>query len=159
MTAFFRRPIVIAALVALAVAVLGGSATRIGPWYESLEKPSFNPPNWLFAPAWTLIYALAVLAAVRAWSACRTVREQAWLLSLFFVNAVLNVLWSLLFFSARRPDLALAEVIVLWISVLALVIFIRRRDAIGSLALLPYLFWVGFAGVLNYRIAVLNGPF
>lgn len=159
MTASKRRPIWIAALVAVVVAILGGAATRVGPWYDSLAKPSWNPPDWLFAPVWTLIYMLAVIAAVRGWAACETHRERSWLISLFFINAVLNVLWSALFFTFQRPDLALAEVVTLWLSVLALAVFLGRRDPWAGRFLWPYLVWVGFAAFLNLRIVALNAPF
>jgi tryptophan-rich sensory protein len=154
-----RRPVVVAALCALGVAIAGGLTTDVGPWYRSLAKSPLTPPDWVFAPAWMLIYALAVLAAVDGWRALRTRREQAWLLSLFFVNAVLNVLWSTVFFAARRPDWAMAELITLWASVLALIVFLWPRARVGAILLLPYLLWVTFAGYLNYEILVRNGPF
>lgn len=154
-----RNPVFVAAMAALAVALLGGAVTNVGPWYEELKKPALNPPNWLFAPAWTVIYALAVTAAVKGWRATRTSRERALLLSLFFINAVLNVLWSFLFFSAQRPDWAMAEVATLWLSVLALIVFLARISRIASLALVPYLAWVAFAAYLNAGIVGLNGPF
>lgn len=154
-----RNPVVVAILAALTVAFIGGAMTDIGPWYESLEKPALNPPNWAFAPAWTLIYALAVIAAVAGWRASRNSRERAWLVSLFFVNGVLNILWSAFFFTVQRPDWALAEVITLWLSVLALVIFLSRFSKLAAIALIPYLIWVAFAAYLNYGVVRLNGPF
>lgn len=153
------KPTIVAGLAAFAVMILGGLATPIGPWYGNLVKPGFNPPNWVFAPVWTVIFALAVVAAVRGWGACGTNRERSWLISLFFINAALNVLWSLLFFSAQRPDWALAEVITLWMSVLSLILFLGRRDRWAARALWPYLIWVSFAGYLNIWIVVLNAPF
>jgi benzodiazapine receptor len=108
-----HRPTAVAAGCAVAVAALGGAATNTGPWYRNLEKSSLTPPDWLFPVAWTLIYALCVGAAAFGWRASEGRREQAWLLSLFFVNAVLNVLWSAAFFTAKRPDWALAEVVTL----------------------------------------------
>lgn len=154
-----RRPVIVAALCALAVAAAGGAATETGPWYRRLEKSALNPPDWVFAPAWTIIYALAVVAAVRGWRAVRTRGEQAWLISLFFVNGVLNVLWSAFFFTARRPDWALAEVATLWLSVLALIAFLWPRSRPAGALLVPYLAWVSFAAYLNYEVVALNGPF
>ncbi|MEE4208781.1 MAG: TspO/MBR family protein [Parvularcula sp.] len=154
-----RRPLIVAGLTAAAVAVIGGLMTKIGPWYEGLTKPDWTPPDWLFAPAWTIIYALAVFAAVRGWTHVQSGRERAWLVSLFFINAVLNVLWSALFFSLQRPDFALAEVVTLWLSVLALVVFLWPRERAAALALLPYLIWVGFASALNLAIVRMNGSF
>jgi tryptophan-rich sensory protein len=133
--------------------------TDTGTWYRDLEKSALTPPDFVFGPAWTVIYALAVGAAVKGWRAARTRTARAWLISLFFVNAVLNVLWSAVFFTARRPDWALAEVGTLWISVLALIVFLRPFSPQASVLLVPYLFWVSFATYLNYRIVVLNGPF
>ncbi len=154
-----RRPVVVAALLAGAVAILGGSMTDTGAWYRGLAKSPLTPPDWVFAPAWTLIYALAVVAAVLGWRAMRSTRERAWLVSLFFVNALLNVAWSAVFFTARRPDWALAEVITLGLSVLALVVFLAPRSPRSSALLVPYLVWVGFASYLNLEVVRLNGPF
>ena len=156
---YLKNPVVVAMLVAVGVAILGGAATDVGPWYQGLRKPSFNPPNWLFAPAWTVIYALAVIAAVVGWNNAETGTQRNLLIILFFFNAVLNVTWSFLFFTLKRPDWALAEVITLWISVLALVVFFFPFSRLSSLVLLPYLGWVGFAGFLNLAIVRLNGPF
>lgn len=154
-----RRPVAVAALCALAVAVAGALATDTGPWYRGLDKSPLTPPDWAFGPAWTAIYALAVASAVRGWHAVRTRREQAILLSLFFANGVLNVLWSGFFFGARRPDWALAEVFTLWLSVLALIVFLAPRSRVGAALLAPYLLWVSFAAYLNYEVVARNGPF
>lgn len=154
-----RRPVVIAILAALAVAVIGGAMTDVGPWYLALEKPPLNPPDWVFAPAWTLIYALAVIAAVTGWRAADTSARRAWLISLFFCNAALNILWSALFFTVKRPDWALAEVAALWLSVLALMVFFLPFSRLAALALAPYLLWVSFAAWLNFAIVRLNAPF
>jgi len=153
------RPVAVAVAAAFAIAIIGGTMTDIGPWYEGLEKSALTPPDWVFGPAWTVIYALAAFSAVFAWRATTTNRRRAWLVSLFFINAVLNVLWSFFFFTLRRPDLALAEVATLWLSVLALVAFLWRIERRASLALLPYLVWVAFAAYLNYRVVILNPPF
>lgn len=153
------RPILVSVLSAAAVAIAGGAATRVGPWYEALEKPSFNPPNWLFAPAWTIIYVLCVVAAVLAWRAAGSSAHRAGILVLFYFNAVINVLWSVLFFTLQRPDWALAEVGVLWISIAAMIVFFHRFAKTSALLLAPYLAWVSFAAFLNYHIVALNGPF
>lgn len=133
--------------------------TRIDDWYRGLEKSSLNPPDWAFGPAWTIIYALAVLSAVIGWRATRTSAQRAWLISLFFFNAILNIAWSGIFFTLRRPDWALAEVAMLWLSVALLIGFLIRFSRPAGLLLVPYLAWVSFAAWLNYRVVVLNGPF
>lgn len=150
------------ALVALgwvfAVGALGGAATEIGPWYRALVKPSWQPPDAAFGPAWTTIYLCAVWAALRVWPRAEpTMKHRLWLA--VAVNAVLNVLWSVLFFKLRRPDWALAQVGLLWLSILWLVLLARRADRWGAALLLPYLLWVAFAAVLNAAVVRLNAPF
>lgn len=154
-----KRPVLWAAAAALLVAALGGAATEIGPWYYSLHKPSWQPPDWLFGPAWTLIYALTALSGVLAWN---RLRDPAWrqrMLALFALNALLNVLWSELFFRLKRPDWALGEVVPFWLSILALVLFVFPVSRSAGWALVPYLAWVLFAAMLNLAIVRLNGPF
>lgn len=153
------RPILIAAGAALGVAILGGAMTDIGPWYRALEKSALNPPDWAFAPAWTLIYALAAAAAVVGWRAARRNADRALVVSLFAINALLNVLWSFFFFAMKRPDFALAEVATLWLSVLALIIFFTRLAPKAALILAPYLAWVTYAAHLNFEVVRLNPPF
>jgi benzodiazapine receptor len=153
------RPLTIAALAAVATAIAGGAMTRIDDWYRGLETSALNPPDWAFAPAWTVIYAVAVISATLGWRAARTNRERAWLISLFFFNAVLNIAWSAIFFTLRRPDWALAEVGMLWLSVAILIGFLVRFSRPAALLLVPYLAWVSFAAWLNYRVVVLNAPF
>lgn len=153
-----RRALVYAALCALAVAALGGLATEIGPWYRQLAKPAWNPPDWLFGPAWTLIYALTALAGVRSWEVASAVQRRH-LAVLFALNGVLNVLWSLLFFRLRRPDWALLEVGLLWLSILSLLVYCGRMRRQTIALLLPYLAWVSFAAALNAVVVDLNAPF
>ncbi len=154
-----RRPVFAAAASAFAVAMAGGAATKIGPWYRGLEKSALNPPDWVFAPVWTIIYALCVIAAVIGWRAARGGRNRAFLITLFFFNAVFNIGWSLFFFTFQRPDWALAEVITLWISVAALIAFFSRYARTAAFLLAPYLAWVTFAAYLNYEVVRLNAPF
>jgi len=144
---------------ALVVAVVGGLMTEVGPWYESLRFPRLRPPNWLFGPAWTLIFALTAAAGVIAWNAGPDGAWRRTLIALFALNGLLNVAWSPLFFKLRRPDWALIELIPFWFSILALVLYVapHSRQAAGLLA--PYLAWVTFAGWLNWRMVQLNAPF
>jgi translocator protein len=153
------RPVLVAALAAMAVAALGASATDLGPWYQSLRKPSWQPPDWLFGPAWTLIYGLTALAGALAWTATPDRAGRARLLGLFALNALLNVLWTELFFRFRRPDWALAEAVLLWLSVLLLIRASAPRSRAAAWLLAPYLAWVTFATVLNLAIVRLNPPF
>jgi tryptophan-rich sensory protein len=154
-----RRAIVCAAAAAVLVAVLGGLATDIGPWYAQLRQPEWKPPDWLFAPAWTLIYGLTALSGYRAWVSADEQQRRDNVLLLFSVNAVLNVVWSLLFFRFRRPDWAAYEVVLLWLSILGLVIYLARWNGRAAILLVPYLLWVTFAAALNWAVVRLNGPF
>jgi translocator protein len=152
-------PILVAVTVAVIVAVAGGIATDIGPWYVALKKPSWQPPNWLFGPVWTTIFTLAVVAAVMGWQRAQGSQDQTLIIALFAVNAVLNILWSVLFFTLRRPDWAMIEVLMLWASILALMVFFWRFSPWSSLLLAPYIVWVSIASYLNLTIIRLNGPF
>lgn len=152
-------PVVIAGVLATLVAIVGATITDIGPWYHNLVQPRWAPADAAYGVAWTAIYALTALAGVAGWDAMPTDAEREWLLGLFALNGFLNILWSLLFFRVHRPDWAVVEVVALWISVLALILFTWRRTIAGAVLLLPYLGWVTFAGYLNMTIVRLNGPF
>ena len=153
------KPVLVAGGAALFVAALGGAATDIGPWYLGLRKPSWQPPDWLFAPVWTAIFALTALAGLRAWRRTPGVAGRGRVLAAYALNALLNVFWSLLFFTVKRPDWALAEVVALWLSVVLLIAVSGQRDRAAGWLLVPYLAWVAFAGVLNWSVVRLNEPF
>ncbi len=153
------RPVLTAAGCAILVALLGGAATQIGPWYYALHKPSWQPPDWLFGPVWTLIYGLTALAGVKVWNRIADRERRLRMMALFALNALLNVLWSELFFGQRRPDWALSEVVPFWLSILVLLVLVFPVTRTGGWALVPYLLWVLFAGILNLAIVRLNGPF
>jgi benzodiazapine receptor len=155
----FWKPVAIAAAVAIFIGVLGGTLTDTGLWYQSLLKPSWQPPDWLFGPAWTLIFALATVSAVYAWRNARDRTQREWVFGLFALNGFLNVLWSTLFFALKRPDWALIEVGFLWLSILWPIIVFWRFARPASLYLLPYLLWVSFAAFLNLTVVRLNAPF
>jgi translocator protein len=141
------------------VALVGGLMTDVGEWYESLRFPVFRPPNWLFGPAWTVIFALIATSGVIAWDHAGDSPTRRTLLALFAVNGVLNLLWSPLFFKLRRPDWAFYELLAFWLSVLALVVFISGVSTTAAWIIAPYLAWVSFAGLLNWRVVQLNKPF
>ncbi len=149
----------IAAGAAIFVGTLGGTLTDIGPWYQNLRKPSWQPPDWLFGPAWTIIFALATVSAVYAWRNTKDRAQREWVVGLFALNGFLNVLWSTLFFKLRHPDWALIEVAFLWLSILLPMVVFWRFSRAASLYLLPYLVWVSFAAVLNLAVVRLNAPF
>jgi tryptophan-rich sensory protein len=153
------RPIVAAALSATGVAGLGALLTQLGPWYYQLHKPTWQPPDWLFGPAWTLIFALTAIAGVKYWREDTTREQREAVIAAFALNAFLNTFWSLLFFRLERPDWALREVPFLWLSILLLIVLLGRATRRAAWLLLPYLVWVAFAAVLNWQIVALNSPF
>jgi len=141
------------------VAGFGAVLTDISLWYLALRRPRWQPPDWAFGPAWTLILALSSIAAWFGLEAAQTPAQRIVIVGLFLLNGVLNLVWSPLFFRLQRPDLALVEVPFLWLSILALVVVLAPLSLIASLLVLPYLAWVTFAAVLNRAIVRLNGPF
>lgn len=153
------RAIATAAAAALAVAVVGGTLTDLGPWYQNLVKPAWKPPDLAFGPIWTLIFALAATAGVLGWRRAETRARREWLIGLFALNGFLNIGWSLIFFRLQRPDWAFVEVGLFWFSIVLLIVFFWRFSRISSLLLAPYLIWVTLAGALNLAIVRLNPPF
>ena len=124
-------------------------------WYAGLQKPSWNPPSWLFGPAWSLLYILMAVAAWLVW------REGGWkaqgrALRLFLLQWFLNALWTPLFFGLHRPGLAFAEIVLLWLAIVATLWSFWRARKLAGLLLVPYLAWVTFATVLNFTIWRLN---
>lgn len=123
-----------------------------GPWYEALNKPVWNPPSWVFGPAWTLLYTMMAIAAWRVW------RCVGWTgpLLLYFVQLALNAAWTPIFFGAQATGWALVEIVALWFTVLATLLSFRRVDTVAGWLFVPYLGWVTFATLLNFAIWRLN---
>lgn len=153
------RPAIIGAAAAIAVAAVGGTLTDLGPWYQRLAKPWWQPPGPAFGVIWTVIFAFATASGVTAWREARLNSTRESLIGLFALNGFLNVFWSLLFFRLHRPDWALWEVAGFWLSIAALMIVLARFSRLASLLLAPYLIWVSVAGYLNYEVVRLNPPF
>lgn len=142
----------------LALVMGGGIAIGIltapGDWYAALNKPAFNPPSWIFAPVWTLLYIAIAVAGWRVWR----LETRGKALRLWTLQLGLNFLWSPVFFVQHRPGLALIIIVLLLLTILAFIAAAWRRDRIAALLFLPYAAWVGFASVLNAAIFILNGP-
>jgi tryptophan-rich sensory protein len=148
-----------AAFAALAVfgalnvaAASSGALFRPGAWYESLEKPWWRPPNWLFGPAWTVLYAMIAVAGWLVWQA----GGRGWPVAVYLASLVVNAGWSAIFFGLRRMDWAFAWLILLWLSILATIAVFAPVSTSAAWLLVPYLGWVTFAGVLNWSIWRLN---
>ena len=159
MTESFTWALGFSGAVAVIVAVAGGVLTEIGPGYDSLRKPSWKPPDWAFGPVWTVILILAAISAALAWEAAATPGARAAVLAVLIVNAILNIAWSGIFFKMKRPDWALYEVAMLWLSIVALIVVLGAQSATAGLLMVPYLVWVSTATFLNYRIVQMNKPF
>ncbi len=154
--AMISTPAIAAILWAVVLGGVGGLLTEIGPWYRALKKPVFQPPDWLFGPAWTIILGLSAWAGYMAYMAAMTDAQRSAVIILYAVNFAAHFAWSPLFFKYKRPDLALIEVVFLWMSCLALCIFLRPISVTSSWLVAPYLAWVSFAAVLNAAIVRLN---
>lgn len=148
----------LAVLLAIAVVTFGVAAFaaqfRPGAWYAALAKPPGTPPDAVFAPVWTLLYALMALAAWQVWH--RRGRVKAAMIA-YAVQLALNGVWSWLFFGQHRIGLAALEIVVLWLCVLATVVIFWRQSRCAALLLLPYGAWVAFAVYLNVALWRLNG--
>jgi len=144
-------------LICFAVAGVGGALTSmgLGPWYDSLKKPPWNPPAWVFVPVWTVLYGLMAVAAWLVWRR-RDVRPAKQALRLFAVQLALNLGWSALFFGMRGPAWAFFEILLLWTAIAATVVLFWRVRPLAGMLLVPYLLWVGFAALLNGTIVTLN---
>lgn len=133
---------------------LSGAVFTPGAWYEGLKKPWWRPPNWLFGPAWGVLF---IMIAISGWLVWREVGFGL-AIALYGVQLVLNFLWSAFFFGLRRPDYALYDLMALWLSILACIVVFAPISATAAWLMVPYLAWVSFAGWLNYTMLRLNGP-
>lgn len=152
-------PVAVATIAALCVAALGAAVTDVGPWYQALAKPAWNPPDVVFPMGWTVIYALITVSGITAWRAARTSAQAEWVIGLFALNGFLNISWSILFFRFQRPDWAFIEVTLLWLSIAVLIAYCARFSRSAALLLVPYLAWVSFAATLNWTVVQMNAPF
>jgi tryptophan-rich sensory protein len=142
-------------IAACFVAAVTGSFFRPGDWYEELVKPSWRPPNWLFAPVWTVLYLMIAVSGWLVWRAAG-VAGVALALAVYAIQLVLNAAWSPIFFGLHRPDLGFLDIMLLWLSVIATIWLFYPVHAGAALLLLPYLLWVSFAAALNFAIWRLN---
>jgi translocator protein len=143
----------------IAAAAGGAVVTELGAWYYGLRKPAWQPPDWLFGPAWTTIFVCMAIAFVLSWTRTTSDGERLRLFAIFALNSGLNTLWSALFFRMRRPDLALWEIIPFYASIVLVFVTVRGLRPGAEWLVTPYLVWVAFATVLNRAIISLNGPF
>ncbi|MFK7767183.1 MAG: TspO/MBR family protein [Mariniblastus sp.] len=149
--------LVVSFLICFGAAALGSAATTpsLADWFANLNKPDWNPPNWLFGPVWSTLFAMMAVAVWLVW--CQSgFKNGKTALTCFGIQLVLNVGWSVLFFGMQRPDLALIEIVVLWFAIVTTMVLFARHSKLAAGLLGPYLAWVSFASVLNFAIWSLN---
>jgi tryptophan-rich sensory protein len=161
-TTYFERRrdvigLVVFLVLCLAVSGIGGAvtATSVSTWYQVLQKPPFNPPDWVFAPVWTALYVMMAIAGWRVW---RCGRSEAGRLALavFAVQLGLNLIWSFLFFGLREIGPALVEIVVLLLAIIANTVLFWRIDRLAGMLFVPYALWVTYATALNASLWLLN---
>lgn len=142
-------------VVCLGAGWLGSLLTRpaLMAWYEGLSKPNWTPPNWLFAPIWTILY---MAMGVAAWLVWRRSGLTAAPMQLFLLQLLLNVAWSAVFFRFRSPGWAFVEIVTLWCAILLTAIGFGRTAPLAGWLMIPYLLWVSYAAALNFAIWRLN---
>ena len=138
--------------IVLGGGTLIGLATLPGPWYEALEKPFFNPPNWLFGPVWSILYVLIGIAGWRVWQ----LHDNGSLAIVWIVQLLLNFLWSPVFFGAQSIGGALMIILALLAAILVFIALAWQRDRVAAWLFVPYALWVAFASTLNGSIFALN---
>ncbi len=141
----------------IGIGSLGGifTITEIPNWYAGLNKPSFNPPNWLFGPVWTLLYTLMAISFYLIWKQVDSQQKKLAIL-FFMVQFILNFCWSMIFFKYHLIGWALVEILVMWIFILITIFHFWKLSKTAAILLWPYLFWVSFASILNAAIFKLN---
>lgn len=150
-------PYAVTGIALIVVATIGAKATDVGPWYQSLRKPKWNPPNWSFGVIWTFIY-LCILASVGiAWNRA-TEDQQSTLLWVTAVNFIFNALWSVVFFKWKLLGWALIECVFLWVSIVVIILAVFPYSATSGWLLFPYIVWVTIAFLLNTSIYLKNKP-
>ncbi|MGF7162945.1 tryptophan-rich sensory protein [Rhodoligotrophos appendicifer] len=138
--------------ILVVTAASSGAFFRPGEWYTALRKPSWTPPSWVFGPVWSVLYIMIAIAGWLVW------RQEPSSPAMWFwiLQLGVNTLWSALFFGQRRMDLAFADIVVLWLSVLCFVIAAASVSTVAALLFVPYLIWVTIAGALNWTVWRMN---
>lgn len=145
----------VAWLLACFCAATMGALFMPGEWYAALKKPSWTPPDWLFGPVWTLLYATMAVSAWLVWKRGGFAAQRR-PLTLFILQLVLNAAWTPLFFGLKNPGLAFVEIVMLWLAIAAMLATFRRASRAAAWLLVPYLLWVSFAAALNFAVWRLN---
>ncbi|TKC10843.1 tryptophan-rich sensory protein [Pedobacter polaris] len=151
-------PFVIFLIIPLAIGAIGGFFTMesVKTWYTTLNKPTFNPPNWVFGPVWTTLYVLMGIASYLVWKQRSIVAGYKWAFGIYFLQLALNLMWSFLFFYQHQIGLALIEIGLLLVTIIINAFIFYRINKVAGLLFIPYILWVSFASYLTYSIFILN---
>ncbi len=154
----FSLKIILSVVACLLLGGISGIATTssITGWYTTITKPSFNPPNWIFGPAWTLLYILMGIAFALIWNAGTEKKEVKKAMKLFGLQLILNLIWSFLFFTMQNPAIAFIDIVILLIAINTTIRHFSAINKTSAYLLIPYLLWVSFATLLNGSIWYLN---
>ncbi|MFC1682084.1 TspO/MBR family protein [Nanoarchaeota archaeon] len=144
------KVLILSLIIVYGVAFLGSLFTDTTDWYESV-KPSLTPPSYVFPIVWNILFFLIAISLYLAWTKSNK-KQKSKIALLFGINLFLNLLWSFLFFGLHQPLLAFIELILLWFSIIAMILVVRKINKTSAWLLTPYLLWVTFAGVLNFLI-------
>ena len=150
--------LLVSVIVCLAAGFIGSIFTNasIPTWYAALKKPSFAPPNWVFAPVWTALFVLMGIAAYLVWRHGLNTPIVKTALIIFIVQLIFNMLWSLVFFALKSPLFGFVVIIILWFLILATIIYFSNVSKLAGILLVPYIAWVSFATILNFMLWRLN---
>ena len=150
--------LIISIAIPLAVGSISSlfTASSVDGWFTTIQKPSFNPPNWIFAPVWTILYIMMGIACYLVWEMDANKKIKSTAIFFYGVQLALNFLWSLIFFYAQQPGWALADIILLWLMILLTIIWFGKVSIIPAWLMIPYICWVSFATILNFYIWKLN---
>ena len=150
--------LIISIIIPLAVGGISGffTSSSVNTWFKSLNKPSFNPPSWVFAPVWTTLYILMGISFYIIWKSHAKLEKRYTGYTYYWLQLALNFLWSFLFFFYKRPDLALIDIILLFIMIASTIMSFRKVSKTAAWLLVPYICWVAFATALNFEIWRLN---
>jgi translocator protein len=149
-------------VIAVSIPLLAGgisgffTVTGVESWYQYINKPSWNPPNWIFGPVWTTLYIMMGIASFLVWKADTSYELKKIAFVLFGVQLLLNFCWSFLFFKLEQPGWAFAEIIVMWLFILMTIFAFAQVSKTAAWLLVPYISWVSFAAILNYTIWKMN---
>ncbi len=152
------KKLIISIILCVGVGAIAGYLTAgesSGEWFRNLQKPSFQPPNWIFGPVWTTLYILMGISLWKVWKKPNS-RERNIAITIFFAQLLFNFLWSVLFFNWHAIGMALIDILILWILILATIFSFAKHSKVAAWLLVPYISWVSFATILTYTIWKMN---